>query len=142
MSQRRYSEKEEKEEKEQEKQEKSWEEKWRRDPISAAVWGIILIWGGLVWLAANFELFQDVRLDAWALFFLGAGVLLLLEVAFRLLLPTYRQPVLGNTILGVVFLAIGLGNLVDNWTVIWALIIIGVGGFILLRGLFGSRRRE
>jgi hypothetical protein len=147
MSQRRYGEKEEKEEKQHEKdeksvQEKNMEEKWRRDPVSAAVWGIILIWGGLVWLASNFKLFEDTSLEGWALFFLGAGVILLLEVVFRLLLPAYRQPVVGTTILGLVFLAIGLGDLVDNWAVIWAVVIIGIGGFVLLRGLFGTRGGE
>jgi ABC-type Mn2+/Zn2+ transport system permease subunit len=137
MSQRRYGEKEEKEEKQHEKdeksaQEKSIDEKWRRDPVSAAVWGVILIWGGLVWLASNFKLFEDTALEGWALFFLGAGVILLLEVAFRLLLPAYRQAVLGTVILGVVFLAI----------VIFAVVVVAIGIVILLRGLFGSRGAE
>jgi hypothetical protein len=139
MSQRQYGEKEEKEEKQHEKEEKSVEEKWRRDPVSAAVWGIILIWGGLVWLASNFKLFEDTSLEGWALFFLGAGVILLLEVAFRLLLPAYRQPVIGTVILGVVFLAIGLGNLVDNPAVIFAVVVVAIGVFVLLRGLLGTR---
>jgi hypothetical protein len=142
MSQRQYGEKEEKEEKQHEKEEKSVEEKWRRDPVSAAVWGIILIWGGLVWLASNFKLFEDTSLEGWALFFLGAGVILLLEVAFRLLLPAYRQPVIGTVILGVVFLAIGLGNLVDNPAVIFAVVVVAIGVFVLLRGLFGTRGGE
>ena len=136
---RHYGEKNEKQEKEEEKQEKSWEEKWRRDPLSAAVWAIIIIWAGLVLLAANLNFFGDSFLDAWPLFFLGAGVILLLEVAFRLVVPAYRQPVLGGVILGVVFLAIGLGQLVES-AVIWAVALICVGAFILFRGLF--RRRE
>ena len=46
-------------EKELEKQEekstdeKSYEEKYRRDPLGAVVWALILIWAGLVLLAQN-----------------------------------------------------------------------------------------
>jgi hypothetical protein len=134
-----YGEKGEKDEKEDENQEKSWDEKWRRDPLSAAVWAFILIWGGLVLLAANLNFLDDLFLEGWQLFFLGAGVILLLEVVLRLLLPAYRQPVIGTIILALVFLAIGLGGLV-KWYLLWPLVLIGVGAYILFAGLF--RRRE
>ncbi len=132
---RQYGEKEEKQEKQEEKEEKSWEEKWRRDPLNAAVWAIILIWLGLVLLAGNLGLFDRFeRLDAWPIFFLGAAAILFLEVAFRLLLPAYRQPVTGTVILGIIFAAIGLGGLV-GWSLIWPLVLIGIGLIILVRGL-------
>ncbi len=143
---RQYGEKEEKQEKQEEKEEKSWEEKWRRDPLNAAVWAIILIWLGLTLLAGNLELFADSDVETWHLFFLGAGCILVLEVGVRLLLPAYRQPVIGNLILAVISLAIGLGGLASSlgWEVgpdlIFAVALIVGGGFILLRGLF--RRRE
>jgi hypothetical protein len=138
---RQYGEKDEKQEKEEEKQhEKSWDEKWRRDPINAAVWAVILIWGGLVLLAGNLGLFDRFEIvEGWDVFFVGAGIILLLEVVFRLLVPAYRQPIVGNMILAIVFLAIGLGNLV-NWGIIWGLAIIAIGLYILLGGL--RRRRE
>ena len=31
----------------------SWDEKWRRDPVEAAVWAFVLIWAGIVWLLSN-----------------------------------------------------------------------------------------
>ncbi len=136
---RQYNEKDEKQEKQHEKEEKSWDEKWRRDPLNAAVWAVIIIWAGLVLLASNLGFFDDSFLDAWPLFFVGAGGILLLEVLFRLVMPAYRQPVIGNAILATIFLAIGLGGLID-WNLIWAVALIGIGGFILLRGLFGQRR--
>jgi len=34
-------------------QEKSWDEKWRRDPLSTLVWAIIFIWAGGVFLLSN-----------------------------------------------------------------------------------------
>lgn len=131
----------EKQEKEDEKQhEKSWDEKWRRDPINAAVWALILIWAGIVLLAGNLGLFDPFEeFGGWELFFAGAGVILLLEVAFRLLVPAYRQPIVGTIILAIIFLAIGLGGLV-NTGIIWGLAIIGIGVYLLLGG--GRRRRE
>jgi hypothetical protein len=135
---RRREEKEEKEEKHGEKEEKSWEEKWRRDPLNAAAWAVIIIWAGLVWFASNLDMFQDSALETWPLFFLGAGVILLLEVVFRLLVPAYRQPLAGTLILAVVSLAIGLGGLI-NWNLIWAVALIAIGGYVLLRGLLQSR---
>ena len=137
---RQYGNKDEKQEKEEEKQEKTWDEKWRRDPINAAVWAVILIWGGLVLLASNLGLFDRFEvIDGWELFFVGAGTILLLEVVFRLLVPAYRQPIIGNMILAIIFLAIGLGGLV-NWGIIWGLAIIAIGLYLLFGGL--RRRRE
>jgi hypothetical protein len=137
---RQRGEKQEKQEKEQEKEEKSWEEKWRRDPLSAAVWAVIIIWAGLVLLASNLGMLDRFeRMDGWEVFFVGAGVILLLEILFRLLVPAYRQPVIGGFILAVVFLAIGLGAIL-NTAAIWALAIIAVGVYILFRGI--SQRRE
>ncbi len=145
MSERQYREKEEekrgeKYEKEEEKQEKSWDEKWRRDPLGTLVWAAILIWAGLVLLASNLGLLARFeKVEVWDLIFLGAGLIILLEVVIRLLLPDYRRPVIGSLILAVVFLSIGLGNLI-NWGIIWALALIVIGVLIIFRGMF--RRRE
>lgn len=126
---------EEKQRQEQEKQEKNYEEKWRRDPLGAMVWALILIWAGVALLAQNVGLLARFeRLEAWALVFIGAGLILFLEVAVRLLVPAYRRPVGGTVILGVIFVAIGLGNLI-SWNLIWPLVLIAIGLFVLLRGL-------
>ena len=57
MSEHQYGEKyekeEEKAEKEHEKEEKTWDEKWRRDPLSGIVWATILIWAGVVFCASS-----------------------------------------------------------------------------------------
>ncbi|MGQ9600659.1 MAG: LiaF transmembrane domain-containing protein [Anaerolineae bacterium] len=136
---RPYSEKQEKQEKEEEKQEKSWDEKWRRDPLNAAAWALILIWAGLVLLASNIGVLRWIEiLDAWPLFFLGAGIILLVEAAIRLIVPAYRGPVIGNIVLALIFLGIALGGLI-NWGLIWAFVLIAIGVAILLRGLFFRR---
>jgi hypothetical protein len=136
---RQYSEKpekqSEKQEKEDEKHEKSWEEKWQRDPLNAAAWAFILIWGGVVLLISNIGIFALFPLvTGWPLFFVGAGAILLLEVVVRLLVPSYRGPVMGTLILSLVFLGIGLGGLI-NWNFIWAFVLIGIGLSVLVRGL-------
>ena len=143
MSDDQYYGKHEKEEEKQgekeEKEEKSWDEKWRRDPLSALVWASILIWAVLVLLASNLGLLARFeRIDAWGFVFVGAGVILLLEVVVRLLVPDVRRPVLGTFIIAVVLLAIGMGNLV-NWNLVWALVLIVIGLSIVVRGFFWRR---
>jgi hypothetical protein len=134
-------------------EEKSVEEKWRRDSLGAIVWALILIWAGAVFLASNLGWLDEInaflrrmglqaaelpiklpflRLETWSLIFLGAGLLLLSEVVIRLLIPSYRKPVLGTAILAVVALGIGLGT----WGLILPLALIVAGLVILLGGFF------
>jgi hypothetical protein len=129
-------------------EEKTYEEKYRRDPLGTLVWAVILIWAGLVWLANNFNFLDRIRIrtgklpfdfpfrtEVWALFFMGAGVILLVEVLIRLTVPEFRKPVMGTFILAVVFFGIGLGS----WNLLWPLILIVIGASILLRGVFSQR---
>ncbi len=141
MPDRQFDEKEEKEEKQEEKEEKSWDEKWRRDPLGSVVWAGILIWVGLVLLGDNLNLLPET-LNTWSLIFFGAGGIILLEALIRVLVPAYRRPVLGTIILGVVFLGIGASGLFEtwNWGVMWAIILVGLGVVLLLRGFRGGPR--
>ena len=143
MSEHQYGEKyekeEEKTEKEYEKEEKTWDEKWRRDPLSGAVWAAILVWAGVALLAGNMGLLANLGgLDAWGLVFVGAGLIVLLEVAVRLLVPSYRRAVGGTLVFAAILIGIGLGDLL-GWSVIGPLILISIGIGALLRG-FGWGR--
>lgn len=139
-------EKEEKQEKDQEKrddrrekEEKNYEEKWRRDPVSAVGWAVFLVWIGLVFLASNLEwILIAPPLELWHLIVGGAGVILLGEVVFRLLMPTYRRPVIGTLIAGLVLLAVGIGGVWD-WDLVWPAILIILGVTLLVRGVFRRR---
>ncbi len=137
----RYGKDDEKREKEYEKHEKeeiTWEEKWRRDPLSAAMWALILIWAGMVLLADNLDLFATVEwFSVWGLILTGAGLIVLLEIAVRLIVPAHRRPVGGSLIWAAVLLGLGLGNLVGA-SIAWPLILIAVGVGLLIRGLLGS----
>jgi hypothetical protein len=127
-----------------EKEEEKEEEKRRRDPVGGVVWALILIWAGLVLLADNLGMLRAMFpwrvefMEAWPYIFLGAGVLVFLGIAVRLLVPTYRRPIGGDIILGVVFIAVGLGWWV-GWEIVGPVAVIGVGLAILVGGL---RRRK
>ena len=142
MSDRDYHGKEEEKayEKEEKEDEKSWDEKWRRDPVSAVVWACILIWAGLVLLLDNMGylaqfMIVETPIEAWALIFIGAALIVYAEVVFRLLSPAYRQAVGGTFIWATILLGIGLSNQF-GWSVIFPLVLIAIGLSILLRGFF------
>jgi hypothetical protein len=131
----------EKEEKQEKGNGESWEEKWRRDPVDAAIWALVLIWAGLVWLAESTGLLADIfgpGVEWWVIGFIGAGLIILLGVVFRLLVPAYRRPLGGSVILGIIFVGIGLGQLTD-WLVVGPLILIAIGAGILLTGILRRR---
>ena len=123
-------------EKEEKGREESWDEKWRRDPLNAVWWALILIWAGLVLIADNVGMLDNLGLGGkgWALGFLGAGILALLLVLVRLFVPAYRRPVTGGIIIGFILLGIGLGELY-RWDVVGALVLIAIGVSILLSRL-------
>jgi hypothetical protein len=136
LSPRGRQEKDEKEEKRQEKDEKQREEKWRRDPLGALVWAFIIIWAGVVLLLNNLGLFPFIPGFAfrdWSLIFAGAGVIILIEVFIRLVMPQYRKGVIGNLILAFIFLAIGLGDTVGPG-LLGGILLIGIGAAMLLGG--------
>ena len=126
--------------KEDEKQREKQDEKWRRDPLSAIVWAAILIWIGVVLLIGNMGLLDNLsilgrRVEAWSFGFLGAGVIVLMEVVVRLLVPAYRRAVGGTLVFAAILLGVGLGEIV-GWVVIGPLVLIALGVSVLLRGLF------
>jgi hypothetical protein len=147
MTEQHFDEKER--EKQEEKVDEKQEEKYQRDRLNSIIWALILIWGGIVALAANAGLLDDlpVRLgrfpwgdwlidsNAWGVFFMGAAVILLFEIALRLIMPEYRRPVLGTFILAVVFAALGFGSL----ELIWPFILIAIGLSIVI-GAFTRKR--
>lgn len=128
-------EKEEKQEKEEKDRDQSWEEKWRNDPLNAASWAAILIWAGIALLIENLGWLRGLeQLEAWNLILIGAGLIVLVTVAVRLLVPAYRRPVMGSLIFGLILLAVGLGEVIQ-WGALWPLVLIAIGVGLLARGL-------
>jgi hypothetical protein len=136
MSEPRRDEKNEKPEK---GRDESWDEKWRRDPVDAAMWALILIWAGVVLLASNLGWFDSFEtIESWSIGFIGAGVIVFLAAVFRLLVPAYRRPLAGNLIFAAILVGIGLGEVI-RWVIIGPLVLIAIGAGILLSGFFRNR---
>lgn len=139
MAERPRDEKEQNEQRREENNHQEREEGWRRDPLGAIVWAAILIWAGLVFLAANLGLLAGFTLlEPWALIFVGAGAIIIVEVLIRLLVPAYRRSVIGSLIFAMILIAIGLGDIV-NLTILLPAVLIAIGIAILLRALLGQR---
>jgi len=152
MADEKFDEKEMEKREEKAPEEKSWDEKWRRDPLSSIVWAAIFIWAGLVLLADNLGYLDrlEVRgidlpgvegilhLEAWSLIFLGAGVIVSLEVVARLMMPEYRRQVGGTLFFAAILIGIGLNSLF-GWELVWPLILIALGLSVILRGAFRDR---
>ena len=146
MGDRPYNEKDEKEVDKHE--EKSAEEKWRRDPLGSISWAAILIWAGLVLLADNLGMLKAFTLPfyqfmperflwlnpgVWSVILIGAGVIVLVEVVLRLLIPALRGHVGGNLVLAAILIGAGLGN-IYGWNLVWPFVLIAIGLGFLLRG--------
>jgi predicted membrane channel-forming protein YqfA (hemolysin III family) len=122
----------EKDEKEDEKR-KGWDEKWRRDRVNALLWALILIWGAVVIILETTGAADDISWwQGWAVFFVGAGAILLLTAFYRLMVPEHRRAITGNVIIGLVLLAVGLGDLI-SWGYIWVIVLIAIALMILIR---------
>jgi hypothetical protein len=143
MSEEPRKKRDEKDEKDEKNRNESWDEKWRRDPVDAAVWALILIWAGLVLLAYTTGWLKGLEdKDALFLGFAGAGVIVLLGVVLRLVVPAYRRPIVGSTIFGLVLLGIGVGQKVEGenqGAIIGAMVLVGIGLVILLGGIFRKK---
>jgi divalent metal cation (Fe/Co/Zn/Cd) transporter len=154
MTDEKFDEKEmeKREEKREEKspEEKSWDEKYRRDPLGSFIWACIIIWAGLVLLADNMNLLNLKQIpglpaafqpEPWSVILIGAGVIVLIEVVIRLLVPAYSRPIFGSLIFAMILIGVGLGNL-TNWNVAWALILIVIGLSIIFRSFRGKSKSE
>ncbi len=142
---------EEPEEKYERKDEKR-SEKHDKDPLSAIVWALILIWAGLVFLARNMgwldqirvaqpfpEVLQFMGLSTWSIIALGAGVIILAEALIRTIVPAYRTSIGGSYFLAAIFIGIGLSG-IFGWQIVWPFILIAMGLSALFSALIQNKR--
>lgn len=122
-------------------------EKQRSDRLGSITWALILIWAGMVFLAAQLgwlgalrtsislpEGFHIAEMNTWSVIFLGSGVLVFIEAMIRSFSKAYRSSTGGNFVLAAVFLGIGLGS-IFGWNAVWPFVLIGMGFAALLGAL-------
>jgi hypothetical protein len=98
-----------------------------------------LIWAGVVLLfrnAGEVAGFEIEYASSWIL--TGAGVLMWIEAILRLAMPAYSEGVGTRIILGVIFVIVGLGEVVQ--VSLWPLLLMAVG-FVMVVGYFVYPRR-
>ena len=145
MSEPRRNEKEEEKRREKEEEKgrgRGLDEKWERDRLRMISIAVIFIWGGLVALAGTLNLFNyNWGEHGWAIFLLGTGVILLVKVIIRALIPEHRRAIGGSLIIGFILLAVGVSDLTGwSWDYIWPIILVAIGLAILLRGVLRRRK--
>jgi hypothetical protein len=137
--------------KETDQEVKTTHEVEKHDAFGSIIWALILIWAGGVFLVSNMGYLDriltgasqitglkslDRVLTAWPLVLLGVGIILLLEVVLRLVIPNFRRSIVGTLILAIILIGISLGGLI-NWNLIWPSILIFLGLSIIYRGFKG-----
>ena len=102
-------------------QEKGVDEKYRRNPVGALSFAVLLVWLGVVLLLQNANVIT-VSDHVWAIFFWGGGVLIILVAVVRAAVPRFRRPVIGGFVWGAIWLGVGFGLWFDRWEVIGGLL--------------------
>jgi hypothetical protein len=123
-----------------EKEEKSGG--WQQDSLSRSIWALILIMAGLLLLVVSMDspfLGGLGWFDVWGAIMIGAALLLGLEIAIRLISPTYARPVRGRIILALILGFLGLSSFTN--IDLWPLILIAIGLSILYQALVGRSER-
>jgi len=104
---------------------------WRSDRLNSVAWAAIFLWAALVLLAeaAGYPSGSSWW-NGWAVFFVGAGAIVLVETVVRLLVSEYRSSWWWSLIVGSVLVGIGLDSW-EAWAWICALALAVLGVSIL-----------
>jgi len=103
--------------------------------IETLFWGGLLLWVGLVFLVANFDILTFINMEnAWKWILMGAGVLALASNLFRSVSADYPAPEAWDWIFTAGFLIGGLSGLTAiNFDLVWPFVLIIIGGIVLVR---------
>lgn len=127
------------------------EKQWKRNPVWSWVWGLSLVWAGIVLLLENLGVLAwwlgalQTRLgvrapgsyDEISFILLGMGVIFFGGFVARLFIPNQSHSPLTMGILALVFVSIGLGSLF-SWEIFLPLLLIMLGIWMIIR----SRQRQ
>jgi len=112
----------------------AWEQWWTSDRLDSFGWAALFLWGALVVVATYTDFRSDYDWwDGWGVFFVGAGVIVLVEASIRIVTPGYRSKWGWTLFWGSAFLAIGLGGLGHNAWYALPLVVIAI---VILKDVF------
>jgi hypothetical protein len=118
--------------------EKEWDEWWKSDRLDAVGWAALFLWGALVVVGTYSSFSDDLSWwNGWGVFFTGAGVIVLVETVFRLLMPRYVSKWGWTLFWGAAFLAIGLGEVASP---VWFALPLAAVAVLILVGTFTRRQ--
>jgi hypothetical protein len=118
----------------------------QRDEIGTFAWALVLIWGGVVFLAENLGFLSSWKFpipglpenyhffSAWPIVFLGAGLIFLVSAILQIIIPGHRRHFTGHLVLAAVGFGVGLGQ-IFSWSLIGPFVLIALGLSFLLRGI-------
>jgi hypothetical protein len=121
-----------------------------RDSLSAFLWGAVVLWAGMVFLATNLGMLDSVlpvtlkvlpgvpgyfHPEVWSVILVGAGLLIWLGVIIRILVPAFRHDIISGLVFGLILMGIGFGILY-GWDLAWPVLLVGIGLSVLLRAVF------
>lgn len=114
--------------------EEAWPDWWTTDRVDAVGWAALFMWGALVVLATYTDFQEGFSWwDGWGVFWIGAGVILLVETLARLFMPAYRSKWWWTLLWGVGLLSLGLGALF-GWA--WLSLFLVAVAIVILKGAF------
>ena len=113
---------------------------WKQDRLDSAGWGLFFLRGALVIVAEVTNFANNLSWwSGWSVFFIEAGIITLIQLVIRLLVPRYRNKWMGNLIgTGILF---ALGFFLGEWEGLgwfWVL-LLAIIGIVILAKVFTSR---
>ena len=106
-------------------------------PLNTFTLASILLWVGVVLLLDRLQVPQRLNLEwkTWAIIVAGIGVIFLIQALVRRLTPSKGRHTLGSLIIGIILLAIGIGN-AAGWEITLPVALIVAGLSIFFSRLF------
>jgi len=132
-------EKREKREKQTQQSEKYEKREKSGDRSGPIIGGGILILLGLIYYATITTPPLIIPADFWAYFFLGLGILLIIQSVYRFATMHHRAAGMGSLWGGVILAAIGAAGIVGSGN-FWPIILIAIGVMVIVAGI-ASRSR-
>lgn len=110
-------------------------ERMRSNPLRLVSWFLLLVWFGVTLLLYSLGKISTPQ-KGWAVFAWGGGAIAFIETLLRLIVPSWREPIVNPLVWGVIWIAVGFSLWYDSWAALGPIGIIGLGlvaaGWVIL----------